>query len=85
MKKVLLTGLMLALTNCVFSAESRREMQQTGEVPQNVRNEAKAWMSIYCEGPVIGNLNTVLTNLAQGIYPGWKSSCKEWAEVQEDN
>lgn len=71
------------LTGCqVFSEESRQEMRQTGEVPQSIRNEAKAWMSIYCDGPIIGNVNMILTNIAQGLYPPWKSSCQEWAQQQ---
>ena len=78
MKAFTLILFALLMTGCVFSADSRAEMQETGEVPESVRNEAKAWMSIYCEGPIIGNLNTVLTNIAQGFYPAWKSSCQQW-------
>lgn len=83
MNKKLILLCLLIFQGCVFSAENRAEMQQTGEVPEGVRNEAKAVMSIYCDAPILGNLNTVLTNIAQGFYPAWRSSCEVWREQRE--
>jgi hypothetical protein len=77
MKKVYLALITLLFTGCLFNAENRAEMQQTGEVPVAIKNETKADMSIYCDFPPSSILQSLFLRVARLIDPNHKSTCEQ--------